>query len=156
MERIKNYQFVLVGIWRNYNMRKPYKIRKLFNVMHLDINSRANILLHIGNYLNYLESLKQRQNFNELTASIRQEPKYFTNIPDYIYAMIAGIVEVYCNENSLSIPYWVSKKKYTLGTPWYDTEYSYTEGLLKQQISDSAPEFLKHNLYIARRDITVY
>lgn len=123
-----------------------YKLSSMENIQYKDIK------LSIQDYLHYLSSVNDSSLIND---SFKNEPKHHPNIPQNIYAYLAGIVEKVSQDLKINIPNWIYNKYYYLESDWFPPEVEKLESLKKMLKITSPEPFKNRNIYVSENAISV-
>lgn len=124
----------------------------IYNLSSKDNLQYKDIKLSIQNYLHYIYSVNDNSLIND---SFKNEPKHHSNIPQSIYAYLAGVVEKVSQELKLSIPNWVYNSYYYLESDWFPPEVEKLD-FLKEMLKISSPEpFKSRKIYVSENAISV-
>jgi len=99
--------------------------------------------LSFREFLGFFYSVKNK---TELFELIKGEPKYYTCVPDYQYAMCAATANKLANDYDIEVPDWVWNDRYYLKQPFFG---GIRKGRLRMyNMLYSPPEFKNRGLFL--------
>lgn len=114
----------------------------------------GDIRICIQNFLHYIKTLKNDP--AAIEEIFKTEPKFHTDIPDYVYAYAAALTETISAENNISAPDWINKDIYFLQIPWFPEGTENFPRLKNSLIKNSPEPFKKRNLFVSKNALEVF
>lgn len=126
-------------------------IKDLFDNLSLIENIQyKDIKLCIQDYLHYITYADDKL----VEESFRSQPISYPGIPKFVYAYLAGIVELKSQQLNICCPTWVYNDCYYLDTDWFPPEIEKLE-CLKPILKTMSPKPFKNRKVYVSENATI-